>query len=104
MSHAEESDARTAPEDVAASPAAGWRTEDWCAVWLGAAVLGAALAAAGLAQSAGWAANPLAGWIDAPGSWSSSPAEALRRGDASRLPGVAGALAAALALFTGGLA
>jgi uncharacterized membrane protein YadS len=123
-----------------------WRAEDWCAIWLGAAVLLAALAAtwlsrpadvaeraarygelteqldrakaAGEAESAtadaitaerqklkaGLAKNPLASYLGTVGSWKSNPAEAFRNKDASRWPGVLGALACTLVLFTAGLA
>jgi uncharacterized membrane protein YadS len=125
-------------------PLPAWRAEDWCAIWLGAAVLLVALVATWLARpadvadrvaryealteqidrtesagdaersqellkerqavKAGLAHNPLAGGIGALGSWSANPAAAIRDGDASRVPGLAGALAAALVLFAAGLA
>ncbi len=132
--------------EEAVATAAPWRTEDWCAIWLGAAVLLAALAATWLSRptdvaervarydaltgqfdqakagdeaesatadaiaaerqqaKAGLAKNPLAPWLGTVGSWNSNPADAFRKGEASRWPGVLGAVACTFALFTAGLA
>lgn len=79
-----------------------WTNEDWCAVWLGLAILGiswtaVAIGAGTLASGvSSKVTNPLGPWIARPASWVANPLDALHPpGKPSQFPGllvVAGAL------------
>lgn len=87
-------------------PRSPWLSEDVWSIWLGWAVLLAALGATWFASAGGEkAVNPLAPLLADFGSWSSNPLDALvgKKGE-NVLPGVAGVFVALLALFTIGLA
>ena len=87
-------------------PRSPWRSEDVWSIWLGWAVLLAALGATMIASAgAEKAINPLAGMFGDLGGWVSSPLEAFRdKTGANVLPGIVGVFALLLALFSAGLA
>jgi uncharacterized membrane protein YadS len=92
------------PEPVVRS---AWQSEDVWAIWLGWAVLAAALGVAWQAESRDEAAASAAAapWMSVPGAWQDSPLEALDGKEGEPLaPGVGRALVACLALFTVGVA
>src|SRR5688500_6259350 len=85
-----------------------WRSEDVWAIWLGWAVLLAALGATFLTSRAGVdeypIANPLASWLSDLGAWESNPLDAFRsKSGESVLRGVVGVFAAVLLIFSIGL-
>jgi uncharacterized integral membrane protein (TIGR00698 family) len=87
-------------------PRSPWLSEDVWSIWLGWAVLLAALGATWFASGAGErAVNPLARLLADLGSWVSNPLDALvgKKGE-NVLPGVAGVFVVLLALFAVGLA
>ncbi|MBA4104172.1 MAG: putative sulfate exporter family transporter [Pirellula sp.] len=87
-------------------PRSPWLSEDVWSIWLGWAVLLAALGATWLASAGGEkATNPLAPRLADLGSWVSNPLDAFvgKQGE-NVLPGVAGVFVALLALFSVGLA
>jgi uncharacterized membrane protein YadS len=87
------------PESASRSP---WRSEDVWAIWLGWAVLGAALLVAASSSPKVETAAPL---LSEPGAWLANPRDALYGKAGEPLgPGVARAFLVCLTLFTAGVA
>ena len=94
-------------------------SEDWWAVWIGAAILAIAFAIVYSSRPADFAdrladaaaqdkkvklASPLKNWVTKPGKWSANPLDAFYKSDeATLLPGLLGVFALSIVVFGGGL-
>jgi uncharacterized membrane protein YadS len=99
------SDDRVAPASAAKT---GWqqlyRTEDWCAVWIGGALLAICTILVWHEMASGDKGGELLrAWLAKPGSWKANPLDAFTVKGTNVLPGVCGAFVLSLVAFGLGL-